>query len=163
MKLTKVFLALVLTYVAPVCAAERSAVLDGIRVANAWVRAPAPGQQTAAAYMEVRSAQNMALAGATSAAAGRVEMHESTTEAGVMRMRALPSIELRAGETVKLAPGGMHLMLVDLRQPLKAGDKIPLTLRLRHAGAAGGKSFKTLDLELEVRSAPPASPSHHHH
>src|SRR5687767_1644133 len=85
--------------------AERS-----VKVANAWVRAPAPGQKTAGAYVELTSDRDAALVGAGSPAAARVEMHSSSVEGGVMRMRALPRIELPAGRTVKLAPGAIHLM-----------------------------------------------------
>jgi hypothetical protein len=64
-------------------------------------------------------------------------------------MRALPRIELPAGQTVKLAPGGVHVMLVDLKQPLKAGDKVPLTLSVQSSGT----SLTTVKIEAEVRAA----------
>ena len=71
-----------------------------------------------------------------------------TLDGGVMRMRSIPRFELPAGKTVKLAPGGMHLMVFNLKQPLKAGDKLPLVLTIQGAGA----STATLEIEAEVRS-----------
>jgi hypothetical protein len=72
-----------------------------------------------------------------------------THEGGVMRMRQLPKVELPAGQTVRLAPNGVHLMLVDLKQPLKAGDKLPLVLSVQ----SSGMSLTTLKIEAEVRAA----------
>ena len=83
----------------------------------------------------------------------RVEMHSMTMDGGVMRMRALPKIDLPAGQTVKLAPGGLHLMLIDVKQPLKAGDKVPLVLSIQPSGPSAGMSLTTLNLQAEVRPA----------
>jgi hypothetical protein len=69
-----------------------------------------------------------------------------------MRMRAVPRIELPAGRTVKLGPGGLHLMLIDVRKPLKAGDKVRLVLSVQETGPAAGMSLTTLELEAEVRA-----------
>ena len=132
------------------CAAE------SVKVSNAWVRAPAPGQKNASGYLELTSQANAALVAAESSAAARVELHSTTTEGGVMRMRALPRVELPAGRTVKLAPGGTHLMLVDLKQPLKTGDKVRLVLSVQSSGT----SVTTLTVEAEVRAGP--APSHNH-
>jgi copper(I)-binding protein len=141
----------------PAMAAEPS---PNVKVANAWVRAPAPGQKTASAYVELTSDRNAAVVAAGSAAAVRVEMHSSTVEGGVMRMRALPRIDLPAGQVVKLAPGGVHLMLVDLKQPLKAGDKVPLVLSVQPSGPTAGTSLTTINLEAEVRAADASAHSH---
>jgi copper(I)-binding protein len=78
-----------------------------------------------------------------------VELHSMTLDGGVMRMRALPRIELPAGKTVNLAPNGLHLMLIDLKRPLKAGDKLPLVLSVQTSGT----SVTTLNVEAEVRAA----------
>lgn len=144
-----------LTLIAPLTACA-----DGVSVANAWVRPPAPGQTTASAYVELTSTRDAALVGAGSAAAARVEMHSMTVDGGVMRMRALPRIELPAGQTVKLAPGGIHLMLIDLKQPLKAGGTVPLVLSVQATGPSSGTSLRTLNVQAEVRTAAPAP--HHH-
>lgn len=149
-------LLLALTLMVPLAACA-----DGVNVGNAWVRLPAPGQTTASAYVELTSARDAALVGAGSAMAARLEMHSMTVEGGVMRMRALPRIELPAGQTVKLAPGGIHLMLVDLKQPLKAGIMVPLVLSVQAAGPSSGTSLTTLNVQAEVRAA--AAAPHHHH
>ena len=137
-----------------------AACADGVNVANAWVRPPAPGQTTASAYVELTSSRDAALVAAGSTSAARVEMHSMTVEGGVMRMRALPRIELPAGQTVKLAPGGMHLMLVDLKQPLKAGSTVPLVLSVQASGPSSGTSLTTLNVRAEVRAAAPAAHNH---
>lgn len=132
----------------------------GVRITDAWVRAPAPGQNTAGAYVELTSDRDAAIVAAGSTAAARVEMHSTTTEDGVMRMRALSRIELPAGKSVKLAPSGTHLMLVDLKQPLRPGQKVALTLSVQASGAAAGMSLTTLTLEAAVRAA--GDPHHRH-
>ena len=100
-------------------------------------------------YVDLTSASNAALVAAGSPDAARAELHSMTMEGGVMRMRALPRIDLPAGQTVKLAPGGMHVMLVDLKHPLKAGDKVRLTLSVQSSGT----SLTTLTIEAPVRAA----------
>ena len=144
-----------------ISAGDAASTGSSVRIADAWVRAPAPGQKTAVAYIEVTSDRDAAIVAAGSPAAARVEMHSTTTEGGVMRMRALPRIELPAGKTVKLAPGGIHLMLIDVKKPLKSGDRVPFTLSVQPTGAAAGMSLTTLQLEAEVRAAGPAE-SHKH-
>lgn len=159
MRFTRYFLTLLATLflIAPAGAAEAD---SGVKVANAWVRAPAPGQKTTGVYFEITSVRAAALVAAGSPAAASVEMHASSVEGGVMKMRALPRIELPAGQTVRLAPNGMHLMVIDLKQPLKPGDKVPLTLSVQPAGPAAGTSLSTIKLEAEVR---PADGSPHKH
>jgi copper(I)-binding protein len=132
---------------------------ESVKVANAWVRAPAPGQPTAAAYLDLTTDRNLALVGVGSPAAGRVEMHSTVVDSGIMRMRALPQIELPAGQTVKLAPGGTHLMLLELKRPMKGGDAVPLVLRLQPTGA-GQSSITTVTVQAEVRAG---APEQHHH
>jgi copper(I)-binding protein len=121
-----------------------------VTVKDAWVRAPAPGQKVAGAYMELVSRTSLALTGVASAAAAKAELHSTSMEGGVMRMRPVARIELPAGKAVKLAPGGLHIMLVDLRQPLKPGEKVPLTLTVERAGAESRSIFT---IEAEVRDA----------
>jgi len=143
------------------CVAASVDAAESVKVSNAWVRPPVAGQTSASAYVELTSAGDAALVAAGSAAAARVEMHSMTMDGGVMRMRALPKIDLPAGRTVKLAPGGLHLMLIDLKQPLKAGDKVPLVLSIQQAGPSAGMSLTTLNLQAEVRAAP-GSETHKH-
>ena len=149
---------LVLVLAAAACAAAPSAFAQSVKVENAWARATVPGQKTGSVYLELTSAGDAALVAAGSPAAARAELHSMTMDGGVMRMRALPRVELPAGRKVALAPGGMHVMLVDLKQPLKVGDRVPVTLSVQ----ASGTSLTTLKLEVPVRAADSAAEHHKH-
>lgn len=132
-----------------VCALPRmTAAAETVRIEGAWARATAPGQNAAGAYMELVSPADAALVGAETPVAARAELHLMSMDGGVMRMRAVEKIDLPARKPVKLAPGGYHVMLLDIKQPLKAGDKVPLTLTIRGAGAA----LSTIRIEAEVRA-----------
>jgi periplasmic copper chaperone A len=145
-----------LSYVLP--AATASA--QPVTVKDAWVRAPAPGQNIAAAYMELTSKTTMVLVGVSSTSAAAAEMHITSMETGVMKMRPVARIELPGSRTVKLAPGGVHLMLIELRKPLKPGDKVPLTLTVQRPDASSRSVF-TVQAEVRAAGAEPAA--HHHH
>ena len=112
-----------------------------VTVKDAWVRAPAPGQKVAGAYMELVSRASMTLTAVARPAAGSAELHATSMEQGVMRMRPVARIDLPAGSTVRLAPGGLHVMLIDLKQALKPGDKVPLSLTVQRADRAGSSVF----------------------
>jgi copper(I)-binding protein len=129
-------------------AALASAQAPGVSVSNAWARATVPGQQATGAYLDIVSSEGGALVGATSPVAGTVEVHQMSLENGVMKMRAAPRLVLPAGETVSLKPGGYHVMLMDLKQALREGDKVPLTLKLEGKGGRTG----TMEVQAEVRS-----------
>ena len=105
-----------------------------VTVSNAWVRATAPGQTIAGAYLKITSATTAYLVGGSSAAAKSVEIHEMTMENNVMKMRPVTRLELPAGTAVELKPGGYHLMLVDVTRPLVKGDSVPLTLTVEDKG-----------------------------
>ena len=120
-----------------------------VAVKDAWVRAPAPGQKVAGAYMELVSRTHTVLTAVASPVAARVELHSTSMEEGVMRMRLVARIELPAGKPVKLAPGGLHIMLVDIKQPLKPGDKVPLILTVQRADLASRSVFT---VQAEVRN-----------
>ncbi len=126
-----------------------------IKIENAWVRAPAPGQAVVGGFLDITSpASDATLVSASTAVAGVTELHEMSMQDGVMIMRPVPYIRLRKGQTIKLAPGGLHLMLIDLNKQLKAGDTVPITLKI----LADGKS--TLHkITAEVRD-PLASRKH---
>lgn len=97
-------------------------------VKDPWVRGTVPQQKATGAFMQLTSAQGGKLVSASSPVAGVVEIHEMTMEGNVMKMRAIPGLELPAGKAVELKPGGFHVMLMDLKQPLKAGETVPVTL-----------------------------------
>jgi len=119
-----------------------------LQVSEAWVRETLPGQQVSAAYMQVKTPSAAALIGATSPVAKSVELHSMSVQNGVMRMRHLDRLPLAANETVKLQPGGHHLMLMGIESPLKRGDKVPLELMLE----ADGRETR-VKLEVEVRAS----------
>lgn len=98
--------------------------LADVKVSDAWVRATAPGQKVGAAYMTLNSSEASSMVYVESPRAGTVEMHYMNMQDGVMKMRQLQDIALTPNKAVKLAPGGMHLMLFDLNAPLKAGEKV---------------------------------------
>ena len=102
-------------------------------VTRAWVRGTVPGQQTTGAFMTLRSTEPAKLVGVSSPVAEIAEMHTSEQSGGVMRMHAVDAIGLPAGKTVELRPGGFHVMLIDLRKPVRAGDRVPLVLEVQDA------------------------------
>ncbi|MBK1703394.1 copper chaperone PCu(A)C [Halochromatium glycolicum] len=113
------------------CAAEQPATpATEIEVQDAYVRAVPPGQPNSAAFMHLTNTSNRdrALVIGETDAAEVVELHTHKMEDGMMRMRQLEQIELPAGETVKLQPGGLHVMLIGLTEDLRAGDSIELHL-----------------------------------
>jgi copper(I)-binding protein len=119
-----------------------------VTVSDAWARATRPAQKVGAAYMTLQSSENTTLVKAESPAAGAVEIHSMTMNDGVMKMRMLESLELPAGEAVKLAPGGYHLMLFDLAKPLQAGETVEFTLHFKDS--AGNTS--TMKTQAPVRA-----------
>src|SRR5690349_5497892 len=140
------------------CALSATVHAQAVTVKDAWVRAPAPGQQVAGAYMELLSRTTTTLLSIASPAAGRVELHNMTMEDGVMKMRPVGQIDLPGGRPVKLAPGGVHVMLMDLKRPLKPGDKVPLTLKVEQ----GNNSRSLFTVQAEVRTDAPGGAGHQH-
>ena len=99
-----------------------------VRITGAWVRATVPGQPVAGAYLDLESPVAVRLVGISSPVAKRGEVHSMKEVDGMMTMRPLAGLALPAGTLVKLAPGGLHIMLFDLKQPLRAGSDVALTL-----------------------------------
>jgi len=126
--------ALRLSLIAVVLAPAAAPAADAIRVLDPWVRATLPGQKVGGVYMEIVSSRDARLVGVSSPAAGSAEVHSMTMDGGTMRMRAVEALDLPAGTPVKLAPGGYHVMLFDLKKPLVAGQKVPLTLVIEETG-----------------------------
>jgi copper(I)-binding protein len=109
----------------------------GFAITHAFTRATPPGAKVAGAFMTIENQgkEPDRLLGASSPVAGLVEIHEMAMEGGVMTMRAVKGIDVKPGAKVDLAPGGYHVMLEELKQPLKQGETIPLTLKFEKAGA----------------------------
>lgn len=124
---------------------------EGVEVRDAWIRPAAQGGN-GAVYFVIRSAAAEEIVSVTSDVAEAVEMHESKMDGDVMRMRQLESIPLKAKEEVTLEPGGLHLMLVGLKQDLKPGDDIRIMLRF--------KNYQDLQLQVPVQDTPASEHTH---
>ena len=118
-----------------------------VAVLDAWARANAPGQTVGAAYMTLISAQDSTMVKVESDIAGTVEIHSMSMDNGVMKMRMLEELPLPAGKAEKLAPGGFHLMLFDLKKPLTAGESINLTLTFRDNAGKVTQQMVTLPVK----------------
>ena len=138
-----------------------TALAQDLAVGKAWVRGTVPGQNATGAFMQITAKNDAALLGATSPVAKSVEIHEMGMDGNVMKMRQLPSLELPAGKTVELKPGGYHLMLVGLAQPLKKGDTVAIELKFQGKEQKSG----TIKVSAEVRElgAPAMMEGHEHH
>ena len=126
---------------------------QGVEVKDAWVRTAVPGQSGTGAFMSITAKDGAKLVGASSPVAGVTEVHEMKMEGDVMRMRAVPALDLPAGKTVQLKPGGYHVMLMELKQGLPKGSTVPLTLTLRDAKGQESK----VELKLPVAATAPAA------
>lgn len=122
--------------------------LAQVAVRDAWVRATVPGQKSTGAFLQITDAAGGRIVEARSPVAGVVELHQMAMEGTTMRMRAVAAIDLPAGRTVELKPGGLHVMLMDLKQPLAAGDSVALTLVVEGKGARR----ETVEVKATVRA-----------
>jgi len=107
-----------------------------VEIKDAWIRATAPGQKTAAGYMTIsnKSAQPERLVGGSSEAAAKVQTHVSVKDGDIVRMREVKGYDIPAKGSFELKPNGSHLMLVDIKRPLKEGEKIPVLLKFEKSG-----------------------------
>ena len=121
------------------------------KVEGAWIRSSVPGQHGTGAFMRLTAPQAMQLVGASTPVAGTAEVHEMKMDGDVMKMRAVPQLDLPAGRTTELKPGGYHIMLLDLKQPLAPGSVVPLTLLFRDATGAQSK----LEVKVPVATTVP--------
>jgi len=119
----------------------------GVSVAQIWARATVPGQKVAGVYLDIRSDQAAVLTAVRSPLAASAEIHSMSNDNGVMRMRRLPRLDLPAGETVRLGPGAIHIMLLDIKRPLHAGDQVPLVLTVERNGKKA-----SIQVQAEVRA-----------
>ena len=145
------FLGLVLALIAAPSLAQ-------VAVSDAWVRGTVPGQKATGAFMRLTSPTDAALVSASSPVAGIVEIHEMAMEGGVMKMRAVPKLPLPAGKPVELKPGGYHVMLMDLKQQLKEGDTVPVTLAFTDKD--GKKVTQEVKAPVKALTAPAGMPKH---
>jgi len=123
------------------CALAHDYGLKALKIDHPFARATPAGAKVAGAFMTIQNTGTTAdrLVSAASPVAGVVELHEMAMEGNVMKMRAVPGIEIPAGGKAELKPGGYHVMLMDLKGPLVEGKDIPLTLRFEKAGSVDVK------------------------
>lgn len=147
----------IIVLVAGILFAMSAAAADsGVIVSGATARATAPGQDSGSIQFSITSKKEAKLVSITSPAAGAVEIHSMAHEGGKMKMRAVEFLSLPAGKEVDLGKSGNHVMLLNLKQPLKAGDSVPFTLTVQFAD----KRKVTVDGKAEVR---PQGASHDMH
>jgi len=131
-----------------------------LSIGHPYARSTPPGAKAGGAYLSIDNKGKAAdsLLSASSPRAGSVELHTMSMDGNVMRMRQIPAIEVAPGAGVKLAPGGLHIMLQELKQPLKKGEKFPMTLVFERAGE--------VKVDIVVEDAAPAAAKgagHQHH
>ena len=140
--------------------AAAPAALAQVAVTDPWVRGTVESQKATGAFMQLKSASDVSLVGASSPVAGVVEIHEMKIDGGVMRMSAIGALPLPAGKTVELKPGGYHVMLMALKAPLKEGDAVPVTLTFKDKD--GRQSTMVVNAPVKALTAAPA-PAHGKH
>jgi periplasmic copper chaperone A len=123
--------------------------LAQVKVEQAWARPTVAGQQGGGGFLSITSKAADRLLSGSTPAAERFELHTMSMKGDVMEMRQVDAIELPAGKTVELKPGGLHVMFIGLKQPLTIGSKVPVTLKFEKAG--------DLKVEFDVVSRPPAA------
>jgi periplasmic copper chaperone A len=133
---------LVIVFLLGGCAAPAE---EGIEVREAWARPAAQGEN-GAVYFVIRSSEPDEITGISSEVAEAAEMHESMMNGDVMEMHQLQFVPLGAGEQVTFEPGGMHIMLVSLKQDVKVGDEIEITLHF--------KNYQDIQVSVPVRDTP---------
>jgi hypothetical protein len=124
------------------CFASAPARADDVKagdlvITQAWTRATPGGAKIGGGFLTIENKGSAAdkLVGVSADVAGKIEVHEMAMDGGVMKMRPVEGgLTIDPGKTVKLAPGGLHLMMMDLKSPLKQGDKLPVTLQFEKAG-----------------------------
>lgn len=114
-----------------VCLGLWSSVQAQVTVERAWARTTVPNQASSGAFMHITALRDVRLTGARSPVAGVVELHEMKIDNGIMRMRPAGELPIKAGQSIELKSGGYHLMMMDLKRQLKAGEMVPLTLELK--------------------------------
>ena len=140
-------------------AASSSAALAQVVVTDAWVRGMVPAQTATGAFMQLRSVADVALVSAGSPVADAVELHQMHMDGSVMRMSAVKRLDLAANKVVKLEPGGYHVMLMGIREPLREGDRVPVTLTFEDKA---GKRF-VVEVDAPVRALTTSAPAAHKH
>ena len=127
-------------------------------VAEPWIRGTVAQQKATGMFAKITSAKGGRLVSASSPVAGVVEIHEMKMDGSVMKMGAIPSLDLPAGKNVELKPGGYHVMLMDLKQQLKVGETVPVTLVIESAD----KVRETVEVKAAIRALNAPATEHKH-
>ncbi len=153
--------------------AAAPALADDVKISKAWTRATAPGQDSASVQMVITSKRDATLVGVASGSAKSAEIHSMVMEGGVMKMRAIDSLPLPAKKPVSLGEDGYHLMMIGLKNPLKAGRKLPFALTVKFADGKtatviGLAAIKPLDEpspedHMQMMQMQPEMQHDHHH
>jgi len=130
-----------------------------VAVSDAWVRATVPGQQATGMFATLTATQDSKLVGGSSPAADTVEVHEMKMDGDVMKMRAIASLPLPAGQAVSLKPGSYHVMLLGLKKPLSDGSTVPIKLVIEDAQ----KKQAAIEVKVPVKKMAPAKGADHGH
>ena len=133
--------------------------LAQVVVKDPWVRATVAQQRTTGAFMQLTAPRDTRLVEVRSPVAGTVEIHEMSMDNNVMKMRAVSGIDLPAGKPVALKSGGYHVMLMDLKSPVKEGDSLPLTLVFESAD----KKRESMEIKVPARALNSSAPAEHKH
>ena len=134
-----------------------------IEIKNAWVRSAVPGQSATGAFMTITHKDGARLVRGASPMAGLTEIHEMKMEGDIMKMRPVPQgVELPAGRAVDLAPGGYHIMLMDLKGSLPSDSVVPITLWFKDAKGVESPLELKLPVAARAPNAKPGSVSHEH-
>ena len=130
-----------------------------VKVETPWVRGAVPGQLATGAFLDITSVRDATLVKVESPVAATVEVHSMEMKDNLMTMRAVPRLELPAGKQVRLAPGGFHIMLMDLKQPVKNGETVPLKLTIEYPDS----KRETVEVNAQVRGLGTSPEAQHHH
>jgi len=113
----------------------QNAKVGSLQIENAYTRATVPGQQVAGGFMKIENTGTAdQLVSVSSPVAGEVQLHEMAMEGNIMKMRQVKDISVPAGSFVELKPGGLHLMFINIKAPLAAGESFPVKLKFAKAG-----------------------------
>ncbi len=125
----------------------------GIDIDQVWARATPPGASVTAVYAQILAHEADELIAVSSPAAATAEIHTTSEADGIMTMRPVPSVSLPTGIPVKFESGGLHIMLLDLQEPLSAGQSVPVTFTFKSAPA----------MTVQADVVAPGDDAHHEH
>ena len=157
MTISRSLLSLALAFLCTTGALAHGYKLGSLEIGHPWARATPPSAMAGGGFLTVtnKGSEPDRLISAKSPAAARVEIHEMKMDGNIMRMRELEKgLEIPPGATVTLAPGGFHLMMMELKGPLTKDSKVPMTLTFEKAGV--------IEVELAVEAMGASPPEHKH-